>query len=66
MTNAERTSAKNAVRIIGGDGEINMHSGGMFSPDDMDAVIEFMILPDDDGVLMKRTELKGENGCRNT
>jgi len=40
--------------------EINMHSGGMFSPDDIDVDIEFTVLPDDDGVLMKRIELKGE------
>lgn len=48
--------------------EINMRSGSLFwcGGDEMDAVIEFMILPDDDGVLMKRTELKGENGCQST
>ena len=48
--------------------EVNMSSGSLFwrGGDTMDAVIEFIILPDDDGVLMKRTELKGENGCQST
>ena len=49
-------------------GEINMLGGPSWYEDShaMDAIIEFMILPDDDGVLMKRTELKGENGCQST
>ena len=48
--------------------EVNMRSGSSFwrGGNEMDAIIEFMILPDDDGVLMKRTELKGEHGCQST
>lgn len=42
-------------------GEINMLGGSWYEDRHaMDAVIEFMILPDDDGVLMKRIELNGE------